>query len=260
MRRLPRRACACGGSASPARVRRRVLILFDIDGTLLLRAHLEHRKALADAVREVWGVRDPGPDAVRAAGRTDGEIAREICVLGGVAAERIDAERDTFRAACAAAYARRCPPDLRHRLAPRAAQVVARLAARDGVRLSLVTGNLEAVARLKLERAGLGAFFAAGQGGFGSDAADRPELPSIARRRAGRNGRPYPRARTVVVGDTPNDIACARADGLRCVAVATGPYGAEALGAADAVVAGLAELPDVLLSDPRARTPRPARP
>src|SRR3954471_15555862 len=89
MRRLPRRACACGGSASPARVRRRVLILFDIDGTLLLRAHLEHREALADAVREVWGVRDPGPDAVRAAGRTDGEIAREICVLGGVAAERL---------------------------------------------------------------------------------------------------------------------------------------------------------------------------
>src|SRR3954465_145313 len=93
MRRLPRRACACGGSAAPARVRRRVLILFDIDGTLLLRAPLEHREALADAVREVWGVRDPGPDAVRAAGRTDGEIAREICVLGGGGGGRFDAGR-----------------------------------------------------------------------------------------------------------------------------------------------------------------------
>src|SRR4051794_6606777 len=246
MRRLPRRACACGGSASPARVRRRVLILFDIDGTLLLRAHLEHRKALADAVREVWGVRDPGADAVRAAGRTDGEIAGEICLLGGVAAERFDAGRDAFRAACAEAYARRCPADLRDRLAPYAPELLAALAGRDGVRLSLVTGNLEAVARLKLERAGLGAFFAAGQGGFGSDADDRAELPSIARRRAGRNGRPYPRAPTVVVGDTPNDIACARADGLRCVAVATGPYGADELGAADAVVASLAELPAAL--------------
>jgi phosphoglycolate phosphatase-like HAD superfamily hydrolase len=223
-----------------------VLILFDIDGTLLLRAHLEHRDALADAVHDVWGVRDPGPEAVRAAGRTDGEIAREICLLGGVAAARIDAGRDAFRVACAEAYARRCPRDLRDRLAPHAPELLAALAGRDGVRLSLVTGNLEAVARLKLGRAGLGAFFAAGQGGFGSDAEDRSELPAIARRRAGEDGRPYPRARTVVVGDTPNDIACARADGLRCVAVATGPYGAGELGAADAVVASLGELPAAL--------------
>src|SRR3954454_10549180 len=120
MRRLPRRACACGGSASPARVRRRVLILFDIDGTLLLRAHVEHREALADAVREVWGVRDPGPDAVRAAGRTDAEIARDICPRGGGAGERSAAARATSRAACAEAYARRCPADLRDRLAPHA--------------------------------------------------------------------------------------------------------------------------------------------
>ena len=223
-----------------------MLILFDIDGTLLLRAHLEHREALADAVREVWGVADPGPDAVRAAGRTDGEIAREICLLGGVAAERIDAGRDAFRAACARAYARRCPPDLRDRLAPHAPELLSALAGRAGLRLSLVTGNLEAVARLKLQRAGLGRFFAAGQGGFGSDADDRLALPAIARRRAGANGRPYPRARTVVVGDTPNDVTCARADGLRCVAVATGPYGAGELAGADAVVASLAELPGAL--------------
>ena len=49
-------------------------MLFDIDGTLLLRAFAEHRLALAEAVREVWGV--PGPSAVPAAGRTDGEIDR----------------------------------------------------------------------------------------------------------------------------------------------------------------------------------------
>src|SRR4051794_41833393 len=109
MRRLPRRACACGGSASPARVRRRVLILFDIDGTLLLRAHLEHREALADAVREVWGVRDPGPDAVRAAGRTDGEIAREICLLGGGAAGRLDARPGAVPPAGAQGHAPRRP-------------------------------------------------------------------------------------------------------------------------------------------------------
>ena len=237
-----------------------MLVLFDIDGTLLLRAHVEHRHALAAAIREVWGVADPGPAAVPAAGRTDREIAREICVLAGVAAARIDAAADDFRAACSSAYARLCPPDLRDRLAPHAETVLAGLAAQPGVRLSLVTGNLEAVARLKLDRAGLGRFFAAGQGGFGSDAEDRTELPAIARRRAATDGAPYPRARTVVVGDTPNDIACARADGVRCVAVATGPYAAADLGAADAVVAGLGELPAALVSRPPARTPPPARP
>src|SRR4051794_41777740 len=105
----------------------------------------------------------------------------------------MDAERDTFRAACAAAYARRCPPDLRHRLAPRAAQVVARLAARDGVRLSLVTGNLEAVAGLKLERAGLGAFFAARQGGVGSGPDGRAAPPANARPPARGDRRAAPR-------------------------------------------------------------------
>jgi len=229
-----------------------VLLLFDIDGTLLLRAHVEHRLALADAVREVWRVADPGGAAVPAAGRTDGEIARHICVLGGVDATRFDAGADDFRAACAAAYARRCPPDLRDRLAPGVPEALAELAARggrDGFMLSLVTGNLEAIARLKLDRAGLGGWFPAGQGGFGSDAEDRTELPAIARRRAGAldGGAPYPRERTVVIGDTPRDIACARADGVRCVAVATGPYRAEELAAADAVARGAHELPALLL-------------
>ena len=69
---------------------------------------------------------------------------------------------------------------------------------------------------------------------------DRP------RRRAAVNGRPHPRADTVVIGDTPADIACARADGVRCLAVATGPYTTEDLGAADAVAGDAAELAGLL--------------
>src|SRR6201999_2046339 len=181
-----------------------MLLLFDIDGTLLLRAHVEHRHALAAAVLEVWGVTDPGPNAVAAAGRTDGEIAREICLRDGVGADRFDDGLYAFRTACARAYTRLAPADLRDRLAPHVPEVL---------------GNLEAIARMKLERAGLEHFFPGGQGAFGSDAEDRTDLPAIARRRAGAEHRPYPRAKTVVVGDTPNDIACAHADGLRCVAV-----------------------------------------
>src|SRR3954462_6302192 len=106
-----------------------MLVLFDIDGTLLLKAHVEHRHAPADAVQEVWGVEDPGPAAVPAAGRTDGEIAREICLLGGVGAERIDDATGAFRAAGPAAYAPRCAPGrLRRRAA--AARPTSRTASR----------------------------------------------------------------------------------------------------------------------------------
>ena len=105
------------------------------------------------------------------------------------------------------------------------------------MRLALVTGNYEPVARLKLKRAGLGRYFPAGQGAFGSDAEDRAALPGIARRRAGTAGVSFSRHQTIVIGDTPRDIACARADGVRCFAVATGPFGAEELRDADGVAA-----------------------
>ena len=209
-----------------------MLALFDIDGTLLLKASEAHRDAVHEGLVEVYGVDEPVSARVEAAGRTDFEIAREICLLSGVGAERFDAGRDDFRAACVAAYARLCPRDLSAYVAPGIVAVLEALTARDDVLLALLTGNLEPIARLKVARAGVGRFFAPGQGGFGSDSEDRTDLPAIARRRAGS----HPRADTVVIGDTPRDIACARADGVRCVAVATGPYGADALAGADAVV------------------------
>jgi phosphoglycolate phosphatase len=224
------------------------LVLFDIDGTLLLRASTEHRAALHDAIREVWGVEDPDAVPVQAAGRTDVDIAREICLLSGVPAQQFDEGLEDFRAAAVAAYARRCPDDLSATVSPGMADVLAQLARRGGHVLALLTGNLEPVARLKLERAGLGTFFAHGLGAFGSDHEDRSALPAIARRRAGRlaGGRHWPRESTVVVGDTPRDIACARADGVGVVAIATGPFRAERLEGADAVVRSARELLDVL--------------
>jgi phosphoglycolate phosphatase len=217
-----------------------VLVLFDIDGTLLLRASEAHAKAVRAALLEVYGVGDVS-GAVEAAGRTDLEIGRALATLAGVDAARFDAGLGDFRVAAAEAYAGLVPADLSAHVAPGMPEVLAALAAREDVVLSLVTGNLEAIARMKLRAAGIGGFFAAGQGGFGSDAEDRALLPAIARRRAG-DGSPYPRSGTVVVGDTPRDIACARADGVRAVAVATGPFGSEQLAAADAVARDATEL------------------
>jgi phosphoglycolate phosphatase len=99
-----------------------------------------------------------------------------------------------------------------------------------------------------MARAGLGAFFPDGLGAFGSDHEDRSALPAIARRRAAHlaGEEHWPRDATVVVGDTPRDIACARADGVRVVAITTGPFGPEHLDTADAIVGSAGELPAVL--------------
>ncbi|GAC1435059.1 MAG: HAD hydrolase-like protein [Solirubrobacteraceae bacterium] len=214
------------------------LLLWDIDGTLLLGASLAHHAAICAALAQTYGIADPARLEVVAAGRTDDSIARELLALSGVAdpGERFA----VFRQRCFELYAELAPASLRELVAPGIPQL---LDPAGGHRHSLVTGNYEPIARLKLERAGLAQSFAPGQGGFGSDAEERALLPEIARRRAGG----HPREDTILIGDTPRDIACARADGLRVFAVATGPYSADELADADAVAASAWELADLLL-------------
>ena len=224
-----------------------MLLLFDIDGTLVAGATDAHRYALHAALREVHGI-DASKTSwpVPPAGRTDGEIARALLLSAGVSAERIDDRADRVREACCRAYTRLATGDLSHTVLPGIRELLEWLGSLDGVKLGLVTGNYECVARRKLTCAGLSSVFPSGIGGFGSDYEDRSALPAIARRRAGDRGRPYPRADTIVIGDTPRDIACARADGLRCFAITTGPFAADDLQGADAVVTDGAELRDVI--------------
>jgi phosphoglycolate phosphatase len=224
-----------------------MLLLFDIDGTLLNRATQAHRDALHAALHDVHGV---DVESVRSplspAGRTDGEIARALLLGAGISALRIDERAGAVRDSCCAAFARLCPADLSDKVFPGIPALLDWLAARGDVKLSLVTGNYEPIGRLKLGRAGIGRHFAPGQGGFGSDSEDRAALPGIARRRAGGGGIAYPRQRTIVIGDTPRDIACAQADGVRCFAVTTGPYEAADLTGADAVASSAKELRELL--------------
>jgi phosphoglycolate phosphatase-like HAD superfamily hydrolase len=227
-----------------------VLLLFDIDGTLLLRAADAHRDAIYEGLRVVHGVTEPERRGMEVAGRTDADIARTLLVHAGVSADQIDARADDVRIAACAAYGKLCPADLSACVAPGMPALLERLAAREDTLLALVTGNYEPIARLKLRRAGIGRFFATGQGGFGSDHEDRAMLPAIARRRAAgdddADAEPWPRARTAVIGDTPRDIACARADGVRVAAIATGPFEPDELRAADAVARDAEELEAVL--------------
>jgi phosphoglycolate phosphatase len=218
-----------------------LLLLFDIDGTLIRTRPRAHQEAMARAAVEVFGLPpDTDEGTVRATdpwGKTDRLILRDL--LSGRAPSQTELAR--WEEVTCEVY-RSIEDGSPSAADQRAAAVLQRLApAHD---LALVTGNLEPVARLKLEVRGLGRFFTAGQGGFGSDAEERAELVRIARRRAGDR----PRADTVLIGDTPRDVEAALADGVRPIAITGGHYGRDELLAAGAaaVVDELDEL-DALL-------------
>jgi phosphoglycolate phosphatase len=220
-----------------------LLLLFDIDGTLVRSRPLTHQRAMARAAIEVFGL-PPETDeasirAVEPWGKTDRWILRELLEARGLSAPSPDDLARWESAACAVyEEIEDGEPSDDDR---RTAALLSRL--RDaGHDLALVTGNLEPIARRKLARRGLNEYFPAGQGGFGSDAEDRAELVRLARERAG-----SPPA-AVLVGDTPYDVQAAVRGGARAVGVANERFSREELvdAGADAVIDDLRELEALL--------------
>ncbi|MEO7001883.1 MAG: HAD family hydrolase [Ktedonobacterales bacterium] len=215
-----------------------MLFLFDIDGTLLRGMPPVHHKALIEAVRIIFGVQVERADIGQTAGMTDIAITRRMLLAQGIAPDAITAELPAFFAIASETYARLVPDDLRPYRTPHAEMTLALLRER-GEALGLVTGNPERIAWIKLAHAGLAEYFhypqegAASEdepdgrpircGAFGDEEELRDRLPPLAVERARRLfGRNWLPDEVYVVGDTPADIACGAAHGLRTVAVATG--------------------------------------
>lgn len=226
-----------------------LLLLWDIDGTLLLRASASHAKAVWDALCEIHGLEDRELlRNQRMAGMTDGQISREILTAAGVERATIDRHAETVLERICASYV---PGDLETHVSPGLEDALQALFDRGDVVHSLVTGNFERIARRKLDAADIGGWFDPRiGGGFGSDHEDRLLLPATARRRAGEallpDDRPWPADRAVVIGDTPRDIACARHDGVKVIAIATGGHDAAELQDADVVVDAVSDVPAAL--------------
>lgn len=211
------------------------LFLFDIDGTLMRGAPPIHREAICAAARSIYGVNLAAADLGKTAGMTDSAIARRALRSAGVGDSAITEGLPAFYLAAADAYERTVPDDLSAYRTPHAAEALDWLADR-GAALGLVTGNIQRLAWAKLGAAGLCNRFhiasAPGPlpwiGGFGDDAEDRDALPPLALKRA---ARALPAGRlgdAWIVGDTPADIRCGQASGMRVIAVATGPSYSEA--------------------------------
>ena len=215
----------------------RKLVLFDIDGTLVLTGGAGIR-AMNRACEELVG-HSQALANIPVAGRTDRIILTDVVTQAGHTLDdgllerlrdryienlRHEIERpgrtQNFEALGARGGLKAVMPGIR--------ELLDTLEQRDDVFVGLVTGNFEAGARIKLEHFDLWRYFRCGA--FGDDSADRNDLVPVAVRRARECGAPDLSAEHIlVVGDTPHDIACAHAAGAVPVAVATGGFTADQL-------------------------------
>jgi phosphoglycolate phosphatase-like HAD superfamily hydrolase len=194
-------------------------VLWDIDGTLLRTPGIGVR-AFVLAVERATGL-PWTPRRLDFGGRTDPEIAdliledvglRDPALVPAVLDEltiAYDGMADELRAAV--------------QVLPGVTETVATLAGR-GVLQTVVTGNLRTVAEAKITAGQLGRHLRLDIGAYGSDHADRSQLVRLARQRIAATGADVRAGDVWVIGDTPRDVACAHANGVRCALVATGTY------------------------------------
>jgi phosphoglycolate phosphatase-like HAD superfamily hydrolase len=221
------------------------LILFDIDGTLLLSGRAGLR-AMTRAFELTFGVADAFAGE-SFGGRTDSYLLSKA--LQTVGLPDTPAEHDRFRVNYAPILAEEIEhPGTGHKgLMPGARELLEALHLHAHLHLALLTGNYRDTAEIKLRHFEIWDFFE--WGAFADDAADRNALVPIALQRAETYDIPVAALeRVIVIGDTPHDVECARVAGAKSIAVATGGFTIDQLRAAgaDEVLPDLADTKRVL--------------
>jgi phosphoglycolate phosphatase len=209
------------------------LLLFDIDGTLITTGGAGYR-AMKRAVAHTLGDQR-SLDGIPVAGRTDSIILRDAMAVLGQPALTLDV-RDRIRDV----YCGFLREEIElvgggPGVLPGVRDLLGRLVDDPAYHVALLTGNFSQSARIKLGYFDLWRFFA--WGAYGEDAVDRNDLLPVALERyRTRTGQAIDASAVVIIGDTPNDVAVARAGGTRSVCVTTGQYDRDALIAAGADV------------------------
>jgi phosphoglycolate phosphatase len=203
------------------------LVLFDIDGTVLL-SDGAGKRAVLRAMKEVYGT--TGPEGHRFDGKTDPQIIRELQRLEGHADDHIDAHMPR----AIGRYVEYLNEELdrsrdRAHALPGVRELLDAIEDRDDAMLGLLTGNVVPGARAKLAAVGIDPdrFVV---GAYGSDDETRSNLPAIARQRIlDAHGHEFTGHDIVIIGDTPSDVQCGQSLGVRAIGVATGHYSVEDL-------------------------------
>jgi phosphoglycolate phosphatase len=221
------------------------LILFDIDGTLLLSGRAGLR-AMTRAFEQTFGITDAFAGE-SFGGRTDSYLVSKALAQAGLpdSEDNHHRFRDTYVPLLAEEIQQ---PGQGHKgLMPGARELLEALGEYDHLHLALLTGNYREAAEIKLQHFEIWDFFE--WGAFSDDHADRNRLVPIAKARAETYDIPGEAIeRVIVIGDTPHDIACARIAGATSIAVATGGYTMEQLktAGADEVLRDLSDTGRVL--------------
>ena len=203
----------------------RTLLLFDIDGTLILSGRAGLR-ALDQAFEHATGIAGAF-QGIDAAGRTDGYLLDEAARRAGLTLDPPARAAIQQRYFAALAEEIHLPGEGRKAVMPGVRPLISALDGRDDVVLALLTGNFQRSARIKLEYFDLWSPFRFGA--FADDASDRNRLVPIALGRARDAGHVPQADRVIVIGDTPLDVECAKAGGVRALGVATGSHTVEEL-------------------------------
>ncbi len=195
------------------------LLLFDIDGTLI-RSNSAGRMAMQAALEEMFD--SSGPlESYNMSGKTDARIITDLLTAIGISDHEIDKKLPAIYKLMAT-KAREIYPKRDIMPCPGVEPLLIELEKQKSVFVGLLTGNSRTTTPLKLRAAGINPNqFAVAA--YGSDHLDRNRLPAIAMHRASvLTGRQFSGDNTVIIGDTPADIMCARAGRARAIAVAGG--------------------------------------
>jgi phosphoglycolate phosphatase len=202
------------------------LILFDIDGTLTRteNGYVPFNEAILQTFGCTGDIRTVVPD-----GNTDPLIVQDIFAKANFVFEFHDTMWEQFTINLRERYHHHVMQGTtKIRALPGTAALLRALAATENICSSVVTGNFEATAEIKLETAGLAAYLR--RGAYASDSHVRADLPAIAKARCERiTGSMLLAGQCIIIGDTPNDLQAARQNHMKCILVGTGRYPIEEL-------------------------------
>jgi len=219
------------------------LILFDVDGTLITGVK-GHHKAFVEAIKKVYGIDIKIEDGVHD-GKTDPQIIFELLTEQGLSKEDIDADIGRCMREMVRSFEMNLPDD--EIILLDGADYLLDYLDKSKFILGLITGNVEGIAWLKMEKTGIAGHFHIG--GFGSDDPVRSNLIKIAIQRAVDKFQFKHDNNVFIIGDTPRDIAAGKEAGVKTIAVATGVFSREELEKAepDFVFNNLSEAKNTLI-------------
>lgn len=199
--------------------------LFDIDGTLFKTANPVHRDAFEYAFKKTYGINAKQTD-ISPEGKVDNQIILEVLEKHGISEKEIKQKiKDATKEMTI--YFEENKNSVNPEILPGVINLLKKLRHKN-IPIGMLTGNVEEIAWIKIEKAGLKDFF--DFGAFGDKAFKRVELVEHAKNNAEKAlNKCFKTTDFVIIGDTPRDIECAKDAGINVIAVSTGIYPFEEL-------------------------------